>query len=601
MSALLQSLSAWMIILFLLSTRLPTSRSFVLETVKRSSNHKNKNFRNQVRAATTRILGHCHCANDKASGGIVGRQNQRRQRRLSMVAEPTEPNHVGGAVTDRTNARDGVVGGFPLSNKIVQTLDPCVVKTKEWMEKYAHLWEGEQQQGIVSLAQGVVYWKPPPSCRKALVDAVTLGGDGDEITPDEENEESDPLALHSYSPARGLPELIRALETKIEIEHGMTDHDVTVTVGANQAYTNIVLTLLGGGSVNNTSSKAVVFAPYYFNHVMAIQMCVGPAAVVVGPTDMTTGVPDIDWLERTLSEHQNEANGTNGIRMVTLVNPGNPTGVALSRETVKKIVDLCKEYGVWVVLDCTYEHFFNIGHGDTRGAGERDAAPTANPLPTFPDDSHVVHVFSFSKGYAMAGYRCGYLVTHKNDASKGKFLSQMLKVQDTIPIGPPRLSQHVALGALRQGAMAARNSSSPPELYSPSSKEWVYQKYATLDASRSYILEALSSLPQQIGGSGSMYVMGKLPKDLTIVDTNESGGRDGDDTTVENNDSNVNEPTDVLFCRTLVRDYGIAIIPGSFCGFPGWIRVCYANLPPEKTKKAAERLRKGIEDLTGQS
>jgi len=414
MSALLQCLSAWMIILFLLSTRLPTSRSFVLETVKRSSNHKNKNFRNQVRAATTRILGHCHCANDKASGGIVGRQNQRRQRRLSMVAEPTEPDHVGGTVTDRTNARDCVVGGFPLSNKIVQTLDPCVVKTKEWMEKYAHLWEGEQQQGIVSLAQGVVYWKPPPSCRKALVDAVTLGGDGDD-------------------------------------------------------------------------------------------------------------------------------------------------------------------------------------------AGERDAAPTVNPLPTFPDDSHVVHVFSFSKGYAMAGYRCGYLVTHKNDASKGKFLSQMLKVQDTIPIGPPRLSQHVALGALRQGAMAARNSSSPPELYSPSSKEWVYQKYATLDASRSYILEALSSLPQQIGGSGSMYVMGKLPKDLTIVDTNESGGRDGDDTTVENNDNNVDEPTDVLFCRTLVRDYGIAIIPGSFCGFPGWIRVCYANLPPEKTKKAAERLRKGIEDLTGQS
>jgi aspartate/methionine/tyrosine aminotransferase len=524
-----------------------------------------------------------------------------------MVAKPTESDNVGRTVTDRANARDGVVGRFPLSNKIVQTLDPCVVKTKEWMGKYAHLWEGEQQQGIVSLAQGVVYWKPPPSCRKALVDAVTMGDGGDE--ENENDEESDPLALHSYSPARGLPELIRALETKIQIEHGMTDHNVTVTVGANQAYTNIVLTLLGGGSSSGTtdnsniSSKAVVFAPYYFNHVMAIQMCAGPEAVVVGPTDMTTGVPDIDWLERTLSEHQNEKNGTNGIRMVTLVNPGNPTGVALSRETVKEVVDLCKAYGVWVVLDCTYEHFFNIGDGGIRCAGEKDDAtnantnPTANPLPTFPDDPHVVHVFSFSKGYAMAGYRCGYLVTHKNDASKGEFLSQMLKVQDTIPIGPPRLSQHVALGALRQGTAASMTSSSPSELYSPSSKEWVYQKYATLDASRSYILGALSSLPQQIGGSGSMYVMGKLPDDLTIVDANKSGP-DGDDTTVEND---ADEPTDVLFCRLLVRDYGIAIIPGSFCGFPGWIRICYANLLPEKTKMAAERLRKGIEDLTGQS
>ena len=451
---------------------------------------------------------------------------------------------------------------YPVSNRIVDTLDPCVVKTKEWMGKYSHLWEGDKG-GIFSLAQGVVYWKPPPACRKALVDAINADSDED----DQENEESDPLALHSYSPARGLPEILKALEEKIDMEHGMSNHDVTVTVGANQAYTNIVLTLLGSGEAN----KAVVFAPYYFNHVMAIQMCAGPEAVLVGPTNMDTGFPDTEWLRRILSEHQKE--GGNDIRMVTLVNPGNPTGVALSRESVQEIVDLCKEHGVWVVLDCTYEHFFNIGErGDS------------NPLPTFPDEPHVIHVFSFSKGYAMAGYRCGYLVTHKNDASntKGGFLAQMLKVQDTIPIGPPRLSQHVAIGALKQGA--AKDSSEP--FYSPSSKEWVYEKYATLEQSRNYILDALSVLPQQIGGSGSMYVMGKLPDNLSL-----SNDGDGDE----------DEPIDVLFCRLLVKEYGIAIIPGSFCGSEGWIRICYANLPPGKTKLASERLRQGIKDLTGLS
>ena len=452
---------------------------------------------------------------------------------------------------------------FPVSNRIVDTLDPCVVKTKEWMGNYAHLWEGDKG-GIFSLAQGVVYWKPPPACRKALVDAINA----DSNANDDENEESDPLALHSYSPARGLPELLEALEAKIDTEHGMSNHDVTVTVGANQAYTNIVLTLLGSGAETN---KAVVFAPYYFNHVMAIQMCAGPEAVVVGPTNMDTGVPDIDWLRQLLSEHQKD--GENEIRMVTLVNPGNPTGVALSRETVQEIVDVCKEHGVWVVLDCTYEHFFNNGEmGDS------------NPLPTFPDESHVIHVFSFSKGYAMAGYRCGYLVTHKNDASKtkGGFLEQMLKVQDTIPIGPPRLSQHVAIGALKQGA---EKESSEPR-YSPSSKEWVYEKYSTLEQSRNYILDALSVLPQQIGGTGSMYVMGKLPDNLSLSNDGE-----GDE----------DEPIDVLFCRLLVKEYGIAIIPGSFCGSEGWIRICYANLPPERTKVASERLRQGIKDLAGLS
>lgn len=497
-------------------------------------------------------------------------------RPLSMATKPTEMDNAAGVDRSIQNAKS-VLKGFPLSNRIVQTLDPCVVKTKEWIGKYSHLWE---DSGIDSLAQGVVYWKPPPSCRTALVEAVNVNVGGESENPDDED--SDPLALHSYSPARGLPELIEALETKIEVEHGMSHHDVTVTVGANQAYTNIVLTLLGN---NHSNNKAVVFCPYYFNHVMAIQMCAGPEAVVVGPTDMATGIPDMDWLERTLSEHQNSDDGTNGIRMVTLVNPGNPTGVALSRNRIQELVDLCRIYGVWVVLDCTYEHFFNTPEEE-----DNDDDDATNPLPTFPDDPHVVHVFSFSKGYAMAGYRCGYLVTHKNDAfntgeggTQGEFLSQMLKVQDTIPIGPPRLSQHVALGALKEGARKD-DSSSPSQSYYPSSKEWVYQKYATLDESRKYIIEALSPLPQQIGGTGSMYVMAKLPDNLDLVDDG-----DGDE----------DEPMDVLFCRLLVKEYGIAIIPGSFCGSEGWIRICYANLPPERTKEAAQRLRKGIEELTG--
>ena len=82
-----------------------------------------------------------------------------------------------------------------------------------------------------------------------------------------------------------------------------------------------------------------------------------------------------------------------------------------------------------------------------------------------------------------------------------------------------------------------------------------------------------------------MYVMGRLPEQLELDD----------------DDNNDNEPKDVLFCRLLVKDYGIAIIPGSFCGFPGWIRICYANLPPPQTKLAAQRLQKGIRELTGQT
>jgi hypothetical protein len=58
-----------------------------------------------------------------------------------------------------------------------------------------------------------------------------------------------------------------------------------------QAYTNVVLTLL------DESDPCVLFAPYYFNHLMAHQMTGGAASVVLGPCDPATLHPDLDWLE----------------------------------------------------------------------------------------------------------------------------------------------------------------------------------------------------------------------------------------------------------------------------------------------------------------
>ncbi len=67
-----------------------------------------------------------------------------------------------------------------------------------------------------------------------------------------------------------------------------------------------------------------------------------------------------------------------------------------------------------------------------------------------------------------------------------------------------------------------------------------------------------------------MYVMAKLPDH-------------------KNNDLEIGE--------WLVEKHGIAIIPGSFCGYPGWIRVCYSNLTPEDCRVAADRLARGIKEL----
>lgn len=70
------------------------------------------------------------------------------------------------------------------------------------------------------------------------------------------------------------------------------------------------------------------------------------------------------------------------------------------------------------------------------------------------------------------------------------------KVQDTVPICVSRLSQIAALGALDAG------------------REWVNQKVYTLAEGRTAIIDALSPLESVMGGSGAMYVMGKLPEGI---------------------------------------------------------------------------------------
>lgn len=399
-----------------------------------------------------------------------------------------------------------VVRSTTISPRVLETLDPCVVLMGEMMGKYAPLWV--DKGGILSLAQGVVYWEPPSTCQDALLEAIS---------------DTSNSILHTYGPAQGIPELTDAIKTKLNKENGFQNHNVMVTVGANQAYVNCVLTCL------NDSSKAIVFRPYYFNHVMAIQMTCGDSSVVVGSCS-NQGIPDVSWLEETLGENSD-------IEMVTIVNPGNPTGVSLSKlDVLQPIVDLCEQYSVWLVLDCTYEYF--------------TTPPDHQPLATFPESRHVIHLFSFSKSYSLAGYRCGYLVLHEDCQQLWK---NMLKVQDTLPISPPRISQVAALGALRAG---------------PS---WVRSRYESLECSRQAILQAIERLPQTMGGSGAMYVMGQLPL---------------------NSNNEVRDDVDVS--RQLVEMYGVAVIPGTYCGYPGWIRICYANLKPDLLEVAAERLQKGL-------
>ncbi|XP_030971372.1 aromatic aminotransferase ISS1 [Quercus lobata] len=381
-----------------------------------------------------------------------------------------------------------------LATRVVETQMPVMVQVQELQRRYTN---------AVSLAQGVVYWLPP---QQALDRARELV-----FEP----------SISRYGADEGIPELREALIKKMRLENKLNKSSVMVTAGANQAFVNLVLTLCDAGD------SVVMFAPYYFNAYMSFQMT-GITNILVGPGNPKTLYPDADWLERTLLETNPPP------KLVTVVNPGNPTGTYIPEPLLKRISDLCRDAGAWLLVDNTYEYFMYDGlkHSCLEG-------------------NHIVNIFSFSKAYGMMGWRVGY-IAYPTEVEG--LADQLLKVQDNIPICASIISQRLALYSLELGP------------------EWVTERVKDLVKNREIVLEALSPLGEDgvRGGEGAIYLWAKLP------------GQYVDDFEV---------------VKWLARKHGVLVIPGSSCGCPGNLRISFGGLIESECKAAAERLRGGLEEL----
>ena len=98
----------------------------------------------------------------------------------------------------------------------------------------------------LSLAQGVVHWPPPPEALEAVMRTLSS---------------ADPT-LSQYGANEGLPALREALRKKVSQQNGLHDYDICVTHGGNQAFVNLVLSLVDEGD------QVVLFRPAYFDHIM---------------------------------------------------------------------------------------------------------------------------------------------------------------------------------------------------------------------------------------------------------------------------------------------------------------------------------------------
>ncbi len=229
-----------------------------------------------------------------------------------------------------------------------------------------------------------------------------------------------------YTAAAGIPELREALAQRFRAEHDApwTGQQVAVTPGAKASLMALSLALWGPGD------EVVVPSPYWVSFPAQLRFA-GAEPVAV---DTATAGGFRIRAEPLIAAM------TDATRGVILNSPSNPSGAVIAREDLERIVEACAERGVPLVSDETYERFVYDG------ATHASAAELAKKHPRT-----VVLVGSFSKTYAMTGWRVGYCL------GPPEIVQAVVRIQSHDASNPTSFAMVGALAAMRDGEEHVRS------------------------------------------------------------------------------------------------------------------------------------------------
>jgi len=359
--------------------------------------------------------------------------------------------------------------------------------------------------GTISLGQGVAWYGPPPEAveyiRRFLADPQN----------------------HKYKLVQGIPELLEAIEKKLAAENRIRlgrDQRIVVTAGANMGFVNAVL------AITDPGDEIILNLPYYFNHEMAITMADCKAVCV--PTDDNYQLQP-DAIERAI---------TGRTRAVVTISPNNPTGAVYPEGSLRRVNDLCRRHGIYHISDEAYEYF------------TYDGARHFSPGSMAGSGPHTISLFSLSKAYGFASWRIGWMVIPE------RLFEPIRKIQDTVLICPPVISQWAAVGAMDAG------------------RAYCEDKLGETRAIRRLILERLQEIDDLVTiprADGAFYLLLRVHADL--------------------------DPMPLV--QRLIEEHKVAVIPGTTFGVRGQclLRVAYGALEKDTAAEGIGRLVRGLRQI----
>ncbi len=327
--------------------------------------------------------------------------------------------------------------------------------------------------------------------------------------------------LSHYTDTSGILDLRRAIAARYAQRHGTdwTEEEVFTGCGGKNVLFLLAMSLLDPGD------RVAIFAPYWVSFPEQVRLC-GAEPVVIRTREEDGFVP----RARDLEAHAKT------LKAVILNSPCNPSGAVMPADEVARFADLAQGTGLVLISDETYDAFH---YGDGPYASFAVHAARIR--------DRLVLVNSFSKTYAMTGWRVGYALGPK------PVLDGLRKVQSHDATHTAAMAQAAALEAVRgpQDSVAAM-------------REEYRRRRDELVPALNRIRGVACGLP-----GGAFYVYPNVTGAMRTL---------GCDSSAE-------------LARRLMADIGVATVPGEAFGTPGYLRLSYAL--------SSERIRAGVERLRG--
>lgn len=369
-----------------------------------------------------------------------------------------------------------------------------------------------QGHDVISLSLGEPDFDTPDHVKMAAIKALTEG-------------------VTKYTPVAGSADLLDAISKKFKRDNDLdyAANQIVVSNGAKQSIWNVAMALLEEGD------ECIIFAPYWVSYIEIVKMT-GATPVIV-----SAGVEQ----DFKVSAAQVEAAITERTKMVLFSSPCNPTGSVFSKSELREIAEVIAKYeGIYIVSDEIYEYinFTDTGHFSI---GSLDIVK-----------DRTITVNGFAKGFAMTGWRLGYI-------GAPKFIADACtKLQGQITSGATAFGQ-------RAGAVALLSNLEP-----------TYKMRDEFRVRRDMVIGLLSEIPgfKVPTPQGAFYI---------FPDISAYFGTSDGTVMIKNADD---------FCDYIMTTCYVGLVSGSAFGEPNCFRLSYAASEAQ-LREAIRRIKETVARL----